>query len=69
MDGSWDVNLASPTDFFTGADDIPKMREQGIEIIGRTPYSLIITSYYKVCSFACVGHVDRTLAGVQTIYT
>ena len=46
MDGSWDSHLASPAYFFAGADDITKKREPGIEIIERTPKSLIITSYY-----------------------
>ena len=44
MDGSWDAYLASPADFLEGADDITKEREPGIEIIERTPLSLIITS-------------------------
>ena len=45
VDGSWDAHLASPTDFFAGADDITKReREPGIEIIKRTPLSLITTS-------------------------
>ena len=44
MDGSWDVYLASSADFFAGADDITKEREPGMEIIERTPQSLIITS-------------------------
>ena len=30
--------------FFAGADDITKEREPGVEIIERTPWSLIITS-------------------------
>ena len=30
---SWDAHLASPADFFAGADDITKEREPGIEII------------------------------------
>ena len=47
MNGSWDAYLASPADF-AGADDIitnlAKEREPGIEIIERTPLSVIITS-------------------------
>ena len=47
MNGSWDACLASPSDF-AGANDIitnlARERESGIEIIERTPYSLIITS-------------------------
>ena len=35
--GSWDAHLASPADFFAGADDITKEREPGNEIIERTP--------------------------------
>ena len=46
MNGSWDAYLASPADF-AGADDIitnlAKERKPGIEIIERTPLSLIIT--------------------------
>ena len=37
MNGSWNAYLASPADFFAGADDITKGREPGIEIIERTP--------------------------------
>ena len=47
MNGSWDKYLASPADF-AGADDIitnlAKERQPGIEIIERTPSSLIINS-------------------------
>ena len=47
MNGSWDAYLASPADF-AGADNIitnlAREREPGIEIIERTPKSLIITS-------------------------
>ena len=47
MNGSWDMYLASPTDF-AGADDIinnlAKEREPGIQIIERTLQSLIINS-------------------------
>ena len=46
MNGSCDAHLASPADL-AGVDDIitnlAKEREPGIEIINRTPYSLIIT--------------------------
>ena len=46
MNGSWDAYLASPADF-AGADDVitnlAKETEPGIEIIERTPQSLIIT--------------------------
>ena len=48
MNGSWDAYLASPADF-AGADDIitnlAMEREPGIEIIERTPLSLIFSSY------------------------
>ena len=48
MNGSWDAYVASSADF-AGADDIitdlAKEREPGIEIIERTPLSLIITSF------------------------
>ena len=48
MDGSWDAYLASLA-VFSGADgiitNVAKEREPGIEIIERTPYSLIITGY------------------------
>ena len=37
MNGSWDAYLASPADFFAGADDITKEREPGIDIIKHTP--------------------------------
>ena len=55
MNGSWDAYLASPADF-AGADDIitnlAKEREPGIEIIDRTPSSLVITScIYNVVNF------------------
>ena len=55
MNGSWDAYLASPA-AFAGADDIitnlAKEREPGIEIIDRTPSSLIITScIYNVVNF------------------
>ena len=47
INASWDTYLASPADF-AGADDIitnlAKEREPGIEIIERTPLSLIVTS-------------------------
>ena len=47
MNGSWDGYLESPADV-AGADDIitnlAKEREPGIEIIERTPQSLIIIS-------------------------
>ena len=50
MNGPWDAYLASPADF-AGADDIitnlTKEREPGIEIIERTPKSLIIASSSK----------------------
>ena len=42
------MDLASPADLFAGADDITKKREPGIEIIERTPQSLIIiTAVHK----------------------
>ena len=51
MNGSWDAYLASPADV-AGADDIitnlEKEREPGIEIIERTPLSLIISSWSKL---------------------
>ena len=54
MNGSWDAYLASPADF-GGADDVinnlAKEREPGIEIIERTPLSLIITSYNIASKF------------------
>ena len=44
MDGFGDAHLASPADFFfAGADDITKERKPGIDVIERTPLSLIIT--------------------------
>ena len=54
MNGSWDAYLASPADFFVGADDITKEREPGIEIIERTPLSLIITSNVSLFSASAV---------------
>ena len=33
MNGPWDEYLASPTDFFAGADGITKERKPGIEIM------------------------------------
>ena len=47
LNGSWDAYLTSPADF-AGVDDIvtnlAKEREPGIEIIKRTPQSVIISS-------------------------
>ena len=49
MNGSWDAYLASSADL-AGADDIitslAKEREPGMEIIKRTPLSLIITIFF-----------------------
>ena len=48
MNGSWDVHLASPTDF-AEADDIitnlAKERDPGIKIIECNPQPLIITGF------------------------
>ena len=47
MIGSWDMYLASPTDFAGAADiitNLEKDREPGIEIIKCAPLSLIIAS-------------------------
>ena len=44
INGSWDAYLASPADF-AGDANLAKEREPGIEIIERTPKSLIITRF------------------------
>ena len=42
MDGSCDTYLASPADFFAGADDMIKEREPGIEISNALPNLLLL---------------------------
>ena len=53
---SWDEYLAPPADF-AGADDVinnlAKYREPRIEIIERTPLSLIVTSFQPLLLFKC----------------
>ena len=47
MNGSWDAYLASPADFAFANDIINNLveeRKPGIEIVERTPWSLIITT-------------------------
>ena len=67
--GSWDVHLASPADFFAGADDITKERERAWDRDHRThsirtPQSLfpalIITSIKRsnACSAGCRSTED-----------
>ena len=48
MNGCWNAYLASPADFARANDiitNLAKEREPGIEIIERTPLSLMFTSF------------------------